>query len=103
MKIAGFLVVTSLLLNPEFMVLGLFIDGIGFELFLMLLEVQIVAMFGYYFQHWFKPVAKPIYKFIQRFDPYFFVPTRQSIVQHPAILAHAIPGFMVLYLALLFV
>ncbi|WP_019028308.1 hypothetical protein [Colwellia piezophila] len=102
-KIAGFLLVTFLLLKPELIPLALFIDGIGLELFVLLLEVQALAVFGYYFHNWFKPVAKPIYKFIQKFDPHFFVPTKSVIAQYPIVLVHAIPGFIMFSIGLLFV
>jgi hypothetical protein len=79
-KIASVFVVSFLLFKPEFMSFALLIDGIGLELFILLLEVQAIAVFGYYFQNWFKPVAKPVYKFIQRFDPHFFIPTKSISV-----------------------
>lgn len=102
-KIASFLVVSFLIFKPEFMALALLIDGIGLELFLLLLEVQAIAVFGYYFQNWFKPAAKPIYKFIQKFDPYFFIPTKSVVAQYPIVFVHAIPGFIVFSIGLLFV
>lgn len=102
-KIVSFLLVIFLLAKPEFMTLALFIDGIGLELFVLLLEVQAVAVCGYYFQNFFKPIAKPIYKFAQRFDPYFFIPTKSVIAQYPIVFVHAIPGFIMLSIGLLFV
>jgi len=102
-KIASFLVVSFFLFKPEFMALGLFIDGIGLELFVLLLEVQAVAVFGYYFQNWFKPVAMPVYKFVQKLDPYFFVPTKSVISQYPIVIIHAIPGFIVFSIGVMFV
>ena len=102
-KIASFMVVIFFLLKPEFMVLGLFIDSIGLELFVLLLEVQAVAVFGYYFQTWFKPAVKPLYQFIQKFDPYFFIPTKNVVAKYPIVFVHAIPGFIMFSIGLLFV
>lgn len=102
-KLTTFLVVVFFLLKPEFMMLGLFIDGIGLELFLLLLEVQFVAVGGYYFREWFKPVLKPIYVRFQKIDPYFFVPTKSSLAKIPGMMLHAIPGFLVFYLDFWFV
>ncbi|MDG1750283.1 MAG: hypothetical protein P8I03_01245 [Thalassotalea sp.] len=102
-KIASFLVVSFLIFKPEFMALALLIDGIGLELFLLFLEVQAIAVFGYYFQNWFKPASKPIYKFIQKFDPYIFIPTKSVGAQYPIIFVHAIPCFIVFSIGILFV
>nr|WP_275659404.1 hypothetical protein [Shewanella insulae] len=85
-----------LLVNSELVGLAMFIDAVGLELFLMLLEVQLIAVFGFYFNSWFKPILLPIYKKIQKLDPYFFIPKYQHVKQVPALFFHAIPGFMLL-------
>ena len=97
------MVVLFFLLRPEYMVLGLFIDGIGLELFLLLLEVQFIAVSGYYFKHWLKPILNPIYLSIKKIDPYFFIPTKAVVIKIPSILLHAVPGVMFLYLDFLFI
>ncbi|MBT2988356.1 MAG: hypothetical protein AB2531_03345 [Candidatus Thiodiazotropha sp.] len=48
-KYATVIVVLLVLLNPEMAELALFIDAVGLEMFLMLLEVQIVVMFSLFF------------------------------------------------------
>ncbi len=98
-KIATFLVVGFLIFNPELVVFGMFIDAVGLDLFLLLLEVQVVALFGYYFQNWIKPAINLIKGFIQKHDPYFFIPTRNVISKFPAILCHALPGYFAIYLS----
>ena len=45
-KYATAFVVVLIILNPEMAELALFIDAIGLELFLMLLEVQVIALAG---------------------------------------------------------
>ena len=70
------------------------IDAIGIDLFLLLIEVQIVAVSGYYFQVWFKPILIPCYKTLRKIDPYFFIPTKNSVVKYPMILCHAVPFLM---------
>ena len=102
-KISSFLLVIFLLLEPEFIDFAILIDGIGLELFVLLLEVQAIAVFGYYFQTWFKPIAKPVYKSIQKLDPYFFIPTKSVVAQYPIVFVHAIPGFILLSIGMLFV
>jgi len=102
-KISSVLLVIFLLLEPEFIAFAILLDGIGLELFVLLLEVQAIAVFGYYFQTWFKPIAKPVYKSIQKFDPYFFIPTKSAVARYPVMLVHAIPGFILFSIGMLFV
>jgi hypothetical protein len=94
-KIAAFLTVCFLVSNPELMAFGLFIDAVGLELFVLLLEAQVIAVTGYYFTTWFKPVIKPFYRFIVKHDPYFFIPTRAIVKECPALLCHAVPLLVV--------
>lgn len=95
-KILTLILIGLLMLNPEFMVMGAFIDAVGLEMFSLLIEVQIVTVVGYYFQNWIKPILMPFYNYFKRIDPYFFIPTRTVIKDFPVILCHAIPGFIVL-------
>lgn len=90
-KIATLVAFSFLLINPEAVPLVLYIDAIGLELFLMLLEVQFIAIAGYYFHVWIKPVLTPVYRSICKIDPYFFIPTKNVIKKYPAMLCHAIP------------
>ncbi|WP_133408168.1 hypothetical protein [Parashewanella tropica] len=90
-KIVTLVVFSFLLINPEAVPLVLYIDAIGLELFLMLLEVQFIAIAGYYFHVWVKPVLAPVYHSISKLDPYFFIPTKNVIKKHPAMLCHAVP------------
>ncbi|GAA0811002.1 hypothetical protein GCM10009111_02830 [Colwellia asteriadis] len=102
-KMSSFLLVLFLLLEPEFIAIAVLLDGIGLEFFVLLLEVQAMAVFGYYFQTYLKPIVKPIYKLIQKLDPYFFIPTKSAIVQYPIVFVHAIPGFIMFSIGMLFV
>jgi hypothetical protein len=101
-KVLSFLVILFFLLKPEYIALGLFIDAIGLDIFLLLLEVQFIAVSGYWFQNWLKPILKPIYLLFIKIDPYFFIPSKSVIKKMPSILLHAVPGFMLLYLDFLF-
>ena len=58
-KTATVLAVGLLLANPELWSLALFIDAVGLDLFVMLIQVQVVAVSGYYFQVWIKPLLMP--------------------------------------------
>ncbi len=101
-KIATVIVAGLLILNPEALALGVFVDAMGLDVLLLALEVQVAAVFGCFFHSRVKPVLMPVYRFFQKIDPYFFIPTKNVIGQYPSILCHAAPGFMALSLASLF-
>jgi hypothetical protein len=83
-----------LLLGPELAALALFIDFVSLDVFLLLIEVQIVAMRGYYFHTWFKPILMPIYRLLLNCDPYFFIPTRALVNKYPMVLCHTVPSLI---------
>jgi hypothetical protein len=67
--------------------------GVGYELIALidvfgveLLVLASVTHLGYY---WHIIEAK-----LRYFDPYFFISSPKNIEQCPALLAHAVPGFM---------
>ena len=95
-KILAFLTVCLLLSNPELIALGLFIDAIGLEMFVLLLQAQVIAIVSYYFHEWFKPIFKPFCRFIDKHDPYFFVSTKAAVKECPALLCHAMPFLVVI-------
>ena len=49
MRVVTILVVTILVLNPEFFLLGLFIDGVGLEILFMLFGIQIFVLTKNYY------------------------------------------------------
>ena len=60
-QLAAVVMVLLFILNPELAPLGLFIDAVGLELFLMMLEVQLLAILATFFGSWFRPLI-PIYR-----------------------------------------
>jgi hypothetical protein len=50
------LVVVLIILNPEMAELALFVDAIGLDIFLMLFEVQVVALIGVLFNNRIRPI-----------------------------------------------
>lgn len=95
-KIATILTLGVLLLKPELLSFVLFIDAIGLDVFFLLVEVQVVAVSGYYFHIGVKPILMPFYKFLLKIDPYFFIPTKDSVGKYPLILCHAVPFLMLI-------
>jgi hypothetical protein len=97
-KAATIAVAFLLLANPELIALALFVDVVGLDLFLILIQVQVMALSGYYFQVWIKPILMPVYSYLLKIDPYFFIPSKDAVRQCPVILCHAVPFFMALML-----
>jgi len=50
------IVVVLILLNPETVHFAIFLDAVGLDIFLMLIEVQILAVIGAVLSYYFKPV-----------------------------------------------
>ena len=57
-RYASIIFVSLLLINPELIELALFIDAIGLELFIIMLEVQLFSLLGVYFNGKINPVLK---------------------------------------------
>lgn len=52
------IIVVFIALNPEMMQLALFVDAVGLDLFLLLLEVQLLAVVGAFFNKHIRPMLK---------------------------------------------
>lgn len=97
MKIKPFYKVATIFLclaiaGPEFGVgleLIVLVDGFGFELILLTLT-------GSLWNYWNYAKSK-----LEEIDPYFFLSSPKDILSCPALLAHAIPGSMSLFMFLL--
>ncbi|MBT3203357.1 MAG: hypothetical protein HOM14_06035 [Gammaproteobacteria bacterium] len=96
-KLATFVVVISLILNPELVSLGLFIDALGLDIFLLLLEVQAIAIAGFTFQTYLKPIFLSVNSILMKWDSNYFIPAKELISQYPSIIFHAIPGLVSFY------
>lgn len=94
LQILAVLLIVTMTAAPEVAVfsvdLFLLLDALGAELFLLCFAVGAhlyVRMF-----------ICSIRTFIERLDPYFFIPSRHQVVECPGISVHAIPGYISLYL-----
>jgi hypothetical protein len=78
-KYATLIVVLLIVLNPEAAELALFIDAIGLEMFLMLLEVQLITIFGMVFRDKIKPLIVSTHRHFSRcFSMYSWCSTLQN-------------------------
>ena len=71
--------------------------GLGLEL-LATVELLGLELFVFCFIAPFWHYMYRLESWLQKIDPYFFVPSKQQVLTVPGILAHAIPGYMVLLL-----
>ena len=95
-KYATIGVVCLLLVRPDTIMLALFLDAIGLELFVLLLGVQfrqIRSFFQFYIQSALSYLALKI-KYQRAF---FFMPKFSELIRMPSMLCHSIPGFGGLY------
>ena len=79
-KYATAVVVALSILNPEMVQLALFVDAVGLEVLLMLIEVQVLAVLGIFFSKNAKPVLAYLRIFCSRCIRIF---TWHSIAQQP--------------------
>ena len=59
-KIATAIIVVFIIFNPETVELALFIDAIGLDMFFLLIEVQLIAIFSVFFNNRIKPTLDHI-------------------------------------------
>lgn len=90
-------IVLFIILNPEIAELALFIDVIGLEMFLMLLEVQVIAIFSVFFNSNIKPAYIYTKKLFQRYLP---INSWRNIKEIPESLILAVPSPVTLMNAL---
>lgn len=87
-KYATAFVVVLIILNPEMIELALFVDAIGLDMFLMLFEIQILAILG----AWLNTRNRLILTYIQHFiEDHLFGISWKSVKEEPACLAFAAP------------
>lgn len=96
-KAVAALLVIALLLNPETIQLAVFIDAIGVEMFILSMEVQLLALTVAFYQH----TVKPIFDFILGFSANpFYLPSWQQIKTNPELLGFAFPPGAIMMFAL---
>lgn len=96
------IIVLLFLLNPELAQVGLFIDAVGLELFMMMLEVQLLAVIAIFLSSSIKPLIQ-IYRRLTevmssshfRYTPMLAV----LLLPSPAILMHSLVISSAIYMA----
>lgn len=82
------LIVVVFALNPETLELALFINAVGFDMYVLLLEIQILAAVGLLLQFYLTPV----FRFFLGFSMHtFIIPSWGQIKHDPASIAFAFP------------
>lgn len=89
LKFIGAVVVIMLMLNPETIQLALFIDAVGLDMFLLLIEVQVLTIAGFMFRTSIKPVIVFFKHITWRF---IFIPSWREIRKNPAAIGYMLPS-----------
>jgi hypothetical protein len=84
-------VVFLLILNPETISLALFIDIIGLDIFLLLIELQVISLFWIFFQHHIKPTFSFIRRITVRQQHFQFVMLSPSGIMHLVVASSTLP------------
>ncbi|MBD1388478.1 hypothetical protein IC617_03470 [Neiella sp. HB171785] len=87
---------------PEVIALGLLIDFVGLELFVLLLQVQLIAVISSFYRTYIKTTLALIGSWLSKLDPLFIVPDWETIKRYPPLLFHAVPGVVAFYWLLIF-
>jgi hypothetical protein len=98
-KYATAFVVVLMVLNPEIADLALFIDAIGLEMFLMLLEIQLATVLSILFRNKLKPAIAVVRRVFTRCFPRCLW---RSLLQYPQCLLMEVPGQATLMHVLVF-
>ncbi|MFT7315355.1 MAG: hypothetical protein ACI9J5_003512 [Paraglaciecola sp.] len=91
-KSATVIVVLLLLVRPDTIMLALFIDSVGLELFLFLVSLQFKT-FAMFLGAYIQSILRVITNKIEFRDSFYFWPSLESIKMQPAIACHAIPCY----------
>ncbi len=87
-KYATVLVVILIIFNPEMSELAIFVDAVGLEVFLMLLEIQLLAILSVFFNS----KIVPIYTYLKYlYSRYIISLSWQQIKEEPASLMLVVP------------
>ncbi|MGA7437096.1 MAG: hypothetical protein WBW32_03080 [Luteibacter sp.] len=92
-KYLTLVVVTVLLfsLMPEVRIFGFFIDAIGLDTFLMLIEAQLAVLILGHCHQWIRMLLNSINLQIEKIDPFYFMPSLDTFKKYPPIAFHAVP------------
>lgn len=95
-------VVTLLIFStaPEVRIFGLFIDVIGLDMFLLLVEVQVVVLILGLYHQWLRPVLINLNLYLEKMDPYYFIPSLELLKKYPPMIFHAVPFLVGMYFML---
>jgi len=98
-KIATLIIAIPLMiaLSPELAAFGTFIQIIGLEFLLVLIEVQLIAIFTYVYRDQLKPMLMFVHDFLTKLDSNYFLPSSQLVAQCPPLILHAILGLVSFY------
>ncbi|MCG7903592.1 MAG: hypothetical protein JAY60_14350 [Candidatus Thiodiazotropha weberae] len=84
-------VIVVLILNPETYGLAVFIDAVGLEIFMLMVELQIVALFGVFFHTSIKPALTYIRRFRLSYEVFHSSSIAPAAMMHLLVFSSALP------------
>ena len=79
---------------PEVRMLGFLIDAVGLDVFILLLEIQLSAFILIGYRRYIYPCLSWAEWAFSKYDPYFFIPSKELVKKYPPILAHSVPFYV---------
>jgi len=92
----AFLLVISV--SPEVRLLGMFIEVIGLDMFVLLFEVQILAILLASYHRVLRPIMMRVNALLERLDPFYFISSSAALRACPAMIMHSVPLLVSSYL-----
>jgi len=88
-KLMTVVVVTVLLMNPETVQLAVFINAVGLDMFLLMVEVQVAALMMSFYK---SKVAAGVFYIIRACFGVHCLPAWQRIKREPTLLLYSLPS-----------
>ena len=65
--------------SAEIRLLGIFIQAVGMDMFVLLFEIQLLAIFLAFYNGLVRPILGRVNRLFERIDPYYFVSSMVTI------------------------
>ena len=84
--------------SPEIRLLGMFIEAIGLDMFVLLFEVQLLAISLSFYHRLISPALARVNALFERLDPYYFLTSLTTLRKCPSMIMHSVPFLVPFYL-----
>ncbi|MDO8291002.1 MAG: hypothetical protein Q7T44_17445 [Parvibaculum sp.] len=94
----GVVFILVISVSPEVRLLGMFIEVIGLDMFVLLFEVQILAILLASYHRLLRPIIMRVNALLERLDPFYFISSSATLRACPAMIMHSVPFLVSFYL-----